>query len=54
MLTGRSITRINNRPRRVNRLPLVAIGGGSVALAALLYVLLALALLALSLSVPCS
>jgi hypothetical protein len=39
MLTSRTLQRINNRPRKVNRLPLVAIGGGSVVLSALLYVL---------------
>src|SRR5215207_5910479 len=39
MLTRGALQRINNRPRRVSRLPLVAVGGGSVVLAALLYVL---------------
>ena len=46
MLTASKLRRINDRPRRVNRLPLVAIGGGSVALAALLYAPLALPMLA--------
>jgi hypothetical protein len=39
MLTGRTIARINNRPRKVNRLPLLAVGGGAAVLSALLYVL---------------
>ncbi len=42
MLTAAKLRRINDRPRRVNRLPLLAIGAGSVALAALLYGPLAL------------
>ena len=46
MLTGSKIRRINERPRKVNRLPLLVIGGGSVALAALLYAPLKLPLLA--------
>ena len=46
MLTSSKLRRINDRPRRVKRLPLVAIGGGSVTLAALLYGPLALPLLA--------
>src|SRR5215218_1653925 len=37
MLTNRTLTRINNRPRKVNRLPLLAVGGGTLVLAALLY-----------------
>jgi hypothetical protein len=37
MLTNRSLSRINNRPRKVARLPLVVVGGGTVVLAALLY-----------------
>jgi hypothetical protein len=37
MLTNRTLTRINNRPRKVNRLPLLAAGGGTLVLAALLY-----------------
>src|SRR5215208_174449 len=37
MLTNRTLTRINNRPRKVSRLPLLAAGGGTVVLAALLY-----------------
>jgi Flp pilus assembly protein TadB len=48
MLTGRTLRRINNRPSKVNRLPLLAIGGGAAALAALLYALLALPVLALA------
>src|SRR5829696_2860250 len=38
MLTNRKLARINNRPREVNRLPLLAVGGGTLILAALLYV----------------
>src|SRR5215213_5126499 len=38
MLTNRALARINNRPRKVVRLPLLAIGGGTLILAALLYV----------------
>lgn len=41
MLTNRTLARINNRPRKVNRLPLLAVGGGTLVLAvlaALLYV----------------
>ena len=37
MLTNRTLARINNRPRRVPRLPLLAAGGGTLVLAALLY-----------------
>jgi DnaJ domain len=40
MLTNRTLTRINNRPRKVGRLPLLAVGGGTLVLAvpsALLY-----------------
>jgi hypothetical protein len=37
MLTNRTLARINNRPRQVGRLPLLAIGGGTLILAALLY-----------------
>jgi hypothetical protein len=39
MLTNRTLSRINNRPRRVGRLPLLAVGGGTLVLAALLYLL---------------
>ena len=46
MLNANKLRRINDRPRRVNRLPLLAVGGGSVALAALLYGPLALPVLA--------
>ena len=38
MLTNRTLARINNRPRKVSRLPLLAVGGGTLILAALLYV----------------
>src|SRR5215208_1409203 len=41
MLTNRTLARINNRPRKVNRLPLLAVAGGTLVLAvlaALLYV----------------
>src|SRR5829696_2461754 len=38
MLTNRTLARINNRPREVGRLPLLAAGGGTLILAALLYV----------------
>src|SRR5215211_6662494 len=37
MLTNRTLARINNRPSKVGRLPLLAAGGGTVVLAALLY-----------------
>ncbi len=37
MLTNRTLVRINNRPREVNRLPLLAAGGGVLVLGALLY-----------------
>ena len=46
MLTGTKLRRINDRPRRANRLLLLTIGGGSVTLAALLYGPLALPMLA--------
>jgi DnaJ domain len=39
MLTNRTLARINNRPRKVSRLPLVAVGGGTLVLEALLYML---------------
>ena len=35
MLTNRTLTRINGRPRTVNRLPLLLVGGGALVLAAL-------------------
>ena len=38
MLTNRTLARINNRPRKVSRLPLLAAFGGTLVLAALLYV----------------
>jgi hypothetical protein len=37
VLTNRTLARINNRPRRVGRLQLLAVGGGTLILAALLY-----------------
>src|SRR5215218_4910522 len=37
MLTNRTLARINNRPREVGRLPLLAVGGGILVLVALLY-----------------
>src|SRR5688500_18043962 len=42
MLTSRTLARINNRPTEVGRLPLLALGGGTLILAALLYVFEAL------------
>src|SRR5215204_2361137 len=39
MLTNRTLQHINNRPRKVSRLPLLAGSGGTLVLAALLYVL---------------
>ena len=39
MLTNRTLARINNRPRQVNRLALLVVGGGILVLAALLYML---------------
>src|SRR5918993_3600181 len=38
MLTNRSLARINTRPRKGNRLPLLVVGGGTLVLAALLYI----------------
>jgi DnaJ domain len=37
MLTSRTLALINNRPRKVGRLPLLTVGGGTLVLAALLY-----------------
>src|SRR5215208_2897487 len=37
MLTNRTLTRINNRPRKVSRLALLAVVGGTLILGALLY-----------------
>src|SRR5918998_5421024 len=54
MLTTRALARINNRPRRINRLPLAVIGAGSLALGGVLFVVassLPLALAALLLGV---
>jgi hypothetical protein len=39
MLTNRTLWRINNRPRKVAPLPLLVVGGGTLILAALLYLL---------------
>ncbi len=39
MLTNKTLARINNRPREVNRLLLLAVGSGTLVLAALIYVL---------------
>jgi hypothetical protein len=47
MLTNRILARINNRPREVGRLPLLAAGGGILVLAALLYAFEILSLLVL-------
>src|SRR5215212_9363017 len=38
MLSNRTLARINKRPREVGRLPLLALGGGTMIVAALLYV----------------
>jgi hypothetical protein len=38
MLTNRTLARINNRPRKIGRVPLLIVGSGTVVLAALLYV----------------
>lgn len=38
MLTNRTLARINNRPREVRRLPLLAVGGVTLVVSALLYV----------------
>jgi hypothetical protein len=48
MLNRGTLQRINNRTMRVNRLPFLAIGTGSLALAALLYVLSGSRVLALA------
>jgi len=37
MLTNRTLARINNRPRKISRLPLLAVVGGTLILATLLY-----------------
>src|SRR5215211_4294160 len=37
MLTNRTLARINNRPRKISRLLLLAVVGGTLILAALLY-----------------
>src|SRR5215212_7893890 len=38
MLTNRTLARINNRPSEIGRVPLLAVGGGTLVLAALSYV----------------
>ena len=38
VLTNRTLIRINNRPRKVSRLPRLAVGGGTLILTSLLYV----------------
>jgi hypothetical protein len=38
MLTNRTLARVNSRPRKVSRLPLLIVGGGTLILAALAYV----------------
>ena len=48
MLTRKTLGRLNNRPRKINRLPLAAIGAGSLALGAILFVLASSPLLALA------
>jgi len=48
MLNRRTLKRVNERSRQVNRLPLVLVGAGSLAPAGLLYVLLGLRVLALA------
>src|SRR5215212_2081288 len=37
MLTNRTLARINNRPKTIGRLTLLAVGGGTLILSALLY-----------------
>jgi len=37
MLTNRTLARVNNRPRTIGRLTLLAVGGGTLILSALLY-----------------
>jgi hypothetical protein len=37
MLTNRTLARINNRPRKISRLSLLTVVGGTLILAALLY-----------------
>src|SRR5215204_4625949 len=39
MLTNSALARINNRPREIGRVPLLALGGGTLVLCAILYVL---------------
>ena len=48
MLTRRTLARINARPRKINRLPLAAIGAGSLVLGAILFVLASSPLIALA------
>jgi hypothetical protein len=47
MLNRRTLQRINNRPKQLNRLPLLVIGGASLVFAVLLYALLGSLLFAL-------
>jgi hypothetical protein len=48
MLNRRTLQRINKRPKQLNRLPLLSIGAGSLALAGILYALLGSLLFALA------
>lgn len=48
MLTGKTLKRINERPREVERRPLALIGALSLAVAALLFVLVSSLMLALA------
>jgi hypothetical protein len=48
MLTNRTLARINDRPREVGRLPLLAAGGGTLVLVAPQYVFEALLPLAVA------
>ena len=47
MLTNKTLARINNRPRKIDRLPLLAVGGGTLALMALAALAYALGILPL-------
>jgi hypothetical protein len=48
MLTRSTLARINNRPRKINRLPLAVIGAGSLALSGVLFMLASSPLLVLA------
>ena len=48
MLNRRALQRINNRPKQVNRLPLLVVGAGALAAAGILYALLGLSMFALA------